>query len=58
VHPSRDGFSEQPHGDEALDIPGTICLLDLRTQPAGEERYLAPEALDFGKLHDSQGCPD
>ena len=38
-----------------LEIPGMICLLDLRTKTVRGERYLDEEARDFANLHGSPG---
>ena len=43
------------HGQDLLEIPGMICLLDLRTRTVRGERYLEEEALSFAKLHGSTG---
>lgn len=38
-----------------LEIPGMICLLDLRAKTVRGERYLDEEARDFANLHGSAG---
>ena len=40
---------------DMLEIPGMICLLDLRAKTVRGQRYLDEEARDFANLHGSAG---